>query len=88
MQTTTELATALDTTPRTLRKFLRSEGQGVGKGSRYALPSTKREVNALNKRFTAWREAQEAKKSSNEAPAPEVDAKGEQDFDSLTHPDD
>jgi phage antirepressor YoqD-like protein len=61
MMNTTELATALDTTPRTLRKFLRAEGAGVGKGSRYALPSSKREVASLAKRFTAWSEAREAK---------------------------
>lgn len=57
---TTELATALDTTPRTLRKFLRSEGAGVGKGSRYALPSSKREVASISKRFTAWNDARTA----------------------------
>ena len=60
MITTTELAATLDTTPRTLRKFLRSEGKGVGKGSRYALPSSKREVAALSKRFAAWSEARAA----------------------------
>jgi hypothetical protein len=59
--TTAQIATALDTTPRTLRKFLRSEGAGVGKGSRYALPSSKREVEAMNKRFIAWSEARAAK---------------------------
>jgi len=67
-QTTTALAEALDTTPRTLRKFLRSEGLGVGKGSRYALPASKREVNALAKKFTAW---DEARKAPAEVDAPE-----------------
>lgn len=69
MMTTNELATALETTPRTLRKFLRSDASGiesVGKGSRYSLPSSKREVASLSKRFTAWDEARKA-------PAPEVD---------------
>ena len=71
MMTTTELAATLDTNPRTLRKFLRSDDSGiapVGKGSRYALPSTKREVNALTKRFTAWSEALAAKKAATDAP--------------------
>lgn len=68
--TTTDIATAFDTTPRTLRKFLRAEGMGVGKGSRYALPSTKRDLNSLNKRFTAW---DEARKANDDAPAPEVE---------------
>lgn len=67
MMTTTELAAALDTTPRTLRKFLRSDESGiesVGKGSRYSLPSSKREVNTLSKRFVAWKDAIDSKKSS------------------------
>ena len=57
MQTTTTLATEFETTPRTLRKFLRSPESGiesVGKGSRYSLPTAKREVNALRKRFDEW----------------------------------
>ena len=83
MMTTTEIAAEFDTTPRTLRKFLRSDESGiapVGKGSRYALPSTKRDLNSLRKRFTSWSEALEAKKGSNDAPdadapadAPETD---------------
>src|SRR6478735_10189440 len=74
MQTTTELAIALDTTPRTLRKFLRSPDSGVesvGKGSRYALPSSKREASAMAKRFAAWDEARKA--TPVEADAPEGD---------------
>lgn len=60
MMTTTELATSLDTTPRELRKFLRSDASGiesVGKGSRYALPSTKRDIARLTTRFTEWQDA-------------------------------
>lgn len=57
MMTTTELAADFDTTPRTLRKFLRSIDQGVGKGSRYALPSSKREVASMRKKFDAYLEA-------------------------------
>lgn len=82
-QTTTALAAALDTTPRTLRKFLRSDESGidsVGKGARYSLPTAKREVNALAKRFNAWGEAQAAKKVDDDATAPEApadDAEGE-----------
>lgn len=65
MQTTAALATEFDTNPRTLRKFLRSQSMGVGKGSRYALPTAKREVNALRKQFDAWEAAR--------TPAPEVE---------------
>lgn len=67
--TTATLATEFETDPRTLRKFLRSPESGVeavGKGSRYALPSSKREVAAMRKRFDAWVEAR--------TPAPEGDA--------------
>lgn len=72
MQTTTQLATEFDTTPRNLRKFLRSKDSGVeavGKGSRYSLPTSKREVAALRKRFDAWTAA----KVEAEADAPEGD---------------
>jgi hypothetical protein len=57
MMTTTELAADFDTTPRELRKFLRSDASGVesvGKGSRYALPSSKRDTASLRKKFDAW----------------------------------
>lgn len=83
MQTTAELAADFDTTPRTLRKFLRADGAGVGKGARYSLPTAKREVNAMKKRFTAWSEAQEAKKAK---PAAEVEAPEVEDFDALENP--
>ncbi len=55
--TTATLATELNTTPRELRKFLRSPDSGiesVGKGSRYALPNSKREVASLRKKFDAY----------------------------------
>jgi hypothetical protein len=68
-QTTTTLAAEFETTPRTLRKFLRSADMGVGKGSRYALPTSKREVTALKKQFDAWDEAR--------TPAPEVEVEVE-----------
>ena len=71
MQNTTELAATFETTPRTLRKFLRADAkaQGIatpGKGSRYSLPTGKREVQALRKRFDAWGAAQA--KTEPEAP--------------------
>lgn len=71
--TTSTLAVEFDTTPRELRKFLRSDAsgvEGVGKGSRYALPGSKREVTALRKRFDAW---VEAKAPEVEGDAPETD---------------
>jgi len=58
---TADIAAALDTTPRELRKYLRSADMGVGKGKRYALPATKRELNALQKAYRAWDEARTVK---------------------------
>lgn len=58
---TTEFAQELDTTPRVARKFLRSitpKDEQPGKGSRWELPSTKRELNRLKKQFTDWTAAQ------------------------------
>lgn len=96
MMTTTELAVALDTTPRNLRKFLRSADSGiesVGKGARYSLPSSKREVGALTKRFNKWAEAQVEARKERETPsdAPETDAEVEVEtdetpLDEMTHP--
>lgn len=63
---TAQLATELDTTPRELRKFLRSDSSGVekvGKGARYALPGGKREIASLRKKFASWDEARNAAKS-------------------------
>lgn len=60
MQTTATLAADFDTDPRTLRKFLRSQGQGVGKGARYALPTAKREISAMRKKFIEWDAARTA----------------------------
>ena len=87
MQTTTTLAAEFDTTPRTLRKFLRSNESGiesVGKGSRYSLPTAKREVNSLKKKFDAWSAAIEDKKSKpviDNAEAEVIDEVIENEFD-------
>lgn len=56
--TTQELADQLGTSPRRLRKFLRSEGspvERVGKGHRYALEA--RKVKSLQKSFQRWNES-------------------------------
>lgn len=63
--TTAQVAEKFDTTPRTLRKFMRAdakanEGTTPGKGSRYAIEG--KELNSLKKRFNAWHEAQQAPK--------------------------
>lgn len=60
---TTELATEFETTPRELRKFLRSDAadhdaETPGKGARYSIE--RREVRSLKKRFDAWTAARNA----------------------------
>ena len=96
MQTTATLAAEFNTTPRTLRKFLRSNESGiesVGKGSRYSLPTSKREVNALKKRFDKWTAALEEKKSkpvieneTDEVIDEVIENEFDNDFDSLECP--
>ena len=73
--TTAQVAEKFDTTPRTLRKFLRSDAKAQGnaddlpgKGSRYAIEG--KDLAGLKKRFTAWVEAQApAVEAEVEAPA-------------------
>lgn len=62
--TTTELAAALGTTPRTARKFLRSsDGKGttVGKGARWAIE--KKDLQGLRRRFAKWSADQAAERA-------------------------
>lgn len=72
--TTASLAATLETTPRELRKFLRSQDKGVGKGSRYALDLNAKGVATMRKEFAAWVEARAAKVVDDApADAPEID---------------
>ena len=71
--TTATLATELDTTPRTLRRFLRAESQGVGKGSRYSLELNKRDITTMTKKFRSWAEADEAAKAAKKVTEVESD---------------
>jgi predicted transcriptional regulator len=68
--TTADVAAELGTTPRELRKYLRSADKGVGKGSRYALPGNAKAMTALRKKFDAWSAAAvEAKAAKDEVAA-------------------
>lgn len=49
---TKDVAAELDTTPRTLRKFLRKCGLGVGQGSRYAFDAES--LEGLRTRYAEW----------------------------------
>lgn len=88
--TTADLAAQLDTDPRTLRKFLRSDAspvESVGKGKRYSLPATKAAISDFSKKFDAWKSAQAERKAAHDAEvaetevledeAPEVEAEAE-----------
>jgi predicted transcriptional regulator len=66
--TASELAAELGTTPREVRKFLRSDAKAndvptPGKGSRYAIE--RKSVRSLAKRFAAWDEARKADAEDN-----------------------
>lgn len=69
--TTADLAAKLDTTPRTLRKFLRNADAsgigGIGQGKRYALPSTKKDITAFTKKFATWSASQDEARKVREA---------------------
>lgn len=61
--TTAEVALELDTTPRTLRKFLRADARAndradalPGKGSRYAIE--RRDIKGMKSRFAKWTAAE------------------------------
>ena len=82
--TVQEFATALDTDPRTARKFLRSVTPAdaqPGKGSRWAIE--KRDVRSLAKKFAAYREelaAKDAQEPHDDAPdAGEVETQRDAD---------
>lgn len=69
---TAQAAEKLETTPRELRKFLRSvteKDSQPGKGSRWTLEA--REVNKMRKQFNEWKAAREV--------APEVETTADAD---------
>jgi hypothetical protein len=82
--TTAEVAAKFDTTPRTLRKFLRADARAndaadtlPGKGSRYSLEA--KSLRSLQARFKKWEAAEAAARADRaqkaaEAAQAEVDA--------------
>lgn len=87
--TPTEFAAEVNSDGRTVRKFLRSitpKDEQPGKGSRWALPGTKRDITKLRKQFNEWsaKQAQEAadraaKKAQEATDAVEVEDEGPTD---------
>lgn len=83
--TTAEVAEKLETTPRTLRKFLRADAKErgttdalPGKGSRYSIGG--KEIAPLKKRFAKWQAAEaQARKERAEKAAEEAAAAVEND---------
>lgn len=74
--TTAEVAAELDTTPRTLRKFLRADARTrdaadtlPGKGGRYAIE--KKSIAPMKKRFAKWQEAEAKARAERAAKAAE-----------------
>ena len=68
--TPTEFATEVNSDGRTVRKFLRSitpTENHPGKGSRWTLPGTAREVTKMKKQFNEWTSSQDEAKAAREA---------------------
>ncbi len=61
---TREIAEKLGTTPRMLRRFLRSERKGVGTGSRYEF--TTAQVASLKKQFAAWEQDRQPSREASQ----------------------
>lgn len=76
IMTPAQFAEMVDSDGRTVRKFLRSitpKDEQPGKGSRWSLPATKREVTKLQKQFTEWAEAQETARKERAEKVDEVE---------------
>jgi len=83
--TTKELAEKLDTSPKTLRRFIRSDVKASGgtvgedtpgKGGRYSFESS--DVPTLKKSFKAWTKSQEEARAARLAKAQEAEAEVEE----------
>ena len=73
--TPAEFATEVGTDGRTVRKFLRAtmpKESHPGKGARWALPGTAREVTKLKKQFGEWTNSQAEAKAARDAKAAEA----------------
>lgn len=72
--TPAEFAVQVESDGRTVRKFLRSitpKDEQPGKGSRWSLPGTAREVNKMKRQFSEWTAAQEKARTEREEKAAE-----------------
>lgn len=75
--TPAELAEQFKSDGRTVRKFLRSitpKEDQPGKGSRWAIDGTKRNVEKLRKQFTEWNAAQLEERAKRAAEAAQAAA--------------
>lgn len=59
-----EFAVKVESDPRTVRKFLRSEMGTVGKGQRWAIES--KQVRSLATKFSKWDEARKVTEAAEE----------------------
>lgn len=69
--TTADIAKKLGTTGRTLRRYLRSQEEGVGTGKRYEFTSD--DLTDIKKGFAAWRKEVEASKGAETHACPHCD---------------
>lgn len=70
VMTPAEFAVEVDSDGRTVRKFLRAtmpKETHPGKGARWSLPGTAREVNKLKKQFADWHTSQDEARAAREA---------------------
>lgn len=84
--TPAEFAVEVDSDGRTVRKFLRAvtpKDEHPGKGSRWSLPGTAREVNKLKKQFGEWTHTQAEAKAARDAKAAEAEVDEVEDDDSI-----
>jgi hypothetical protein len=74
--TPAEFAVEVDSDGRTVRKFLRSvtpKDEQPGKGSRWALPGTKRDITRMKKQFAEWTAKQDEARAKRESEKAEVE---------------
>jgi len=80
--TPTEFAATVGSDGKTVRKFLRSvtpREEQPGKGARWALPATKRDLASLTKKYNEWSAKQEADRATRaQAKADEANQKVEE----------
>lgn len=77
VMTPAEFAVEVDSDGRTVRKFLRAtmpKDEHPGKGARWSLPGTAREVTKLKKQFAEWSNSQDEARAARDRKAEEANS--------------